>query len=160
MDNGITEVAAAGLLAGMGVFDLFGTTMSGWLTDRYDSRMLLFWYYGLRGLSLIVLPFTGFDWVSLSLFTVFYGLDFIATVPPTVALTNQVFGRAAAPVIVSWIFCGHQIGAAVAALGAGMVRSATGSYFGAFFASGLACLLASVLVMRIARQNPVAVAAE
>jgi len=160
VDNGITEVAAAGLLAGMGVFDLFGTTMSGWLTDRYDSRVLLFWYYGLRGLSLIVLPFTGFDWVSLSLFTVFYGLDFIATVPPTVALTNQVFGRAAAPVIDSWIFCGHQIGAAVAALGAGMIRSSTGSYFGAFFISGLACLLASILVMRIARQSPVAVAAE
>ena len=160
VDNGITEVAAAGLLAGMGVFDLFGTTMSGWLTDRYDSRVLLFWYYGLRGLSLIALPFTGFDWVSLSLFTVFYGLDFIATVPPTVALTNQVFGRAAAPVIVSWIFCGHQIGAAVAALGAGMIRSSTGSYFGAFFISGLACLLASILVMRIARQSPVAVAAE
>jgi MFS family permease len=160
MDHGITEVAAAGLLAGMGMFDLVGTTASGWLTDRYDSRVLLFWYYGLRGLSLILLPFTSFDWLSLSAFTVFYGLDFIATIPPTVALSNQAFGKERAPVIVAWIFCGHQIGAAVAALGAGVVRSATGSYFGAFIASGVACLLAALLVLRIARRPAALVAAE
>lgn len=90
----------------------------------------------------------------------FYGLDFIATIPPTIALTNQVFGRAQAPVIVSWIACGHQIGAAVAALGAGVIRSATGSYFGAFLISGLACLLASALVLRIARRPAALVAAQ
>lgn len=160
MDNGIAEVTAAGMLAGMGIFDLFGTTLSGWLTDRYDPRVLLSWYYGLRGLSLLALPFTNFDWLSLSLFTVFYGLDFVATVPPTVALTNRVFGKAEAPVLVSWIASGHQIGAAIAALGAGLVRSATGSYFSAFFASGLACLLASVLVLRIARRPLALVAGE
>ena len=86
-------MSAASLLAAMGVFDLIGTTASGWLTDRYNARVLLFWYYGLRGLSLMVLPFTNFDLVSLSVFAVFYGLDWVATVPPTVALTNEVFGQ-------------------------------------------------------------------
>ena len=140
------------------VFDLVGTTCSGWLTDRFNSRVLLFWYYGLRGLSLLALPFTNFDVLSLSVFAVFYGLDWVATVPPTIMLTNQVFGRKDAPVIASWIFCGHQAGAALAALGAGAVRSATGSYFAAFIASGAACLIASLLVLRIARGPAVAVA--
>jgi predicted MFS family arabinose efflux permease len=142
----------------MGVFDLFGTTLSGWLTDRYNARILLFWYYGLRGLSLVVLPFTNFDLLSLSIFAVFYGLDWVATVPPTVALTNEVFGKKDAPVIVSWIVCGHQIGGAVAALGGGFMRNATGSYLAAFMASGAACLIASLLVLRIARRPAFAVA--
>jgi len=158
MDHGIPEVSAAGLLATMGVFDLFGTTLSGWLTDRYNARILLFWYYGLRGLSLVVLPFTNFDLLSLSIFAVFYGLDWVATVPPTVALTNEVFGKKDAPVIVSWIVCGHQIGGAVAALGGGFMRNATGSYLAAFMASGAACLIASLLVLRIARRPAFAVA--
>jgi MFS family permease len=151
VDHGIPEVSAAGILAAIGVFDLVGTTVSGWLTDRFNSRVLLFWYYGLRGLSLIALPFTNFDVISLSVFAVFYGLDWVATVPPTVALTNQVFGRTDAPVIVSWITAGHQVGAALAALGAGTIRGATGSYFDAFVASGSLCLIASLLVLRIAR---------
>jgi MFS family permease len=159
IDHGIPEVNAASLLAAMGVFDLIGTTASGWLTDRCNARVLLFWYYGLRGLSLMVLPFTNFDMISLSVFAVFYGLDWVATVPPTVALTNEVFGKRDAPVIVSWIVCGHQIGGAVAALGAGVMRNATGSYLGAFIASGAACLIASLLVLRIARR-PVLVLAE
>ena len=159
MDHGIPEVTAAGLMASLGVFDLFGTICSGWLTDRYNPRVLLFWYYGLRGLSLLVLPFTQFDALSLSVFAVFYGLDWVATVPPTIMLTNEVFGRKDGPVIVSWVFCAHQLGGAVAALGAGLVRSETGSYLMAFLASGAACLLASLLVLRIARQ-PVVVAAE
>ncbi len=158
MDQGIPEVTAAGLLAAMGVFDLIGTTGSGWLTDRFNSRVLLFWYYGLRGLSLLALPFTDFSFLSLSVFAVFYGLDFIATIPPTVALANQAFGRTAAPVIVSWIFCGHQLGAALAALVAGTVRSATGSYFDAFFGAGLACLLAALLALGIGRGRRPAVA--
>jgi predicted MFS family arabinose efflux permease len=158
MDHGVPEVSAAGLLAAMGIFDLVGTTASGWLTDRFNARVLLFWYYGLRGLSLMVLPFSRFDFVSLSVFAVFYGLDWVATVPPTVALTNEVFGRRDAPVIVSWIVGGHQIGGAVAALGAGVLRNATGSYLSAFIASGAACLLASLLVLRIARRAAAVVA--
>jgi predicted MFS family arabinose efflux permease len=156
MDHGLPEVSAAGLLAAMGLFDLVGTTLSGWLTDRYNSRTLLFWYYGLRGLSLVVLPFTNFDVVSLSLFAVFYGLDWVATVPPTVTLTNEVFGKKDAPVIVSWIVAGHQLGGALAALGAGEVRSFTGSYLIAFLASGVACLMASLLVLRINRRPALA----
>jgi predicted MFS family arabinose efflux permease len=161
MDHGIPEVSAASLLAVMGVFDLFGTTLSGYLTDRYDSRILLFWYYGLRGLSLVALPFTNFDVVSLAIFSVFYGLDWVATVPPTVTLTNQVFGKKDAPVIVSWIVAGHQIGGALAALGAGETRYLTGSYVPAFVASGIACLMAALMVLRIAhRRGAVAALAE
>jgi MFS family permease len=161
IDHGIPEVSAASLLAAMGVFDLIGTTLSGYLTDRFDSRVLLFWYYGLRGLSLVVLPFTHFDVVSLAIFAVFYGLDWVATIPPTVTLTNQVFGKRDAPVIVSWIVAGHQIGGALAALGAGETRYLMGSYVPAFLASGAACLMAALLVLRIARgRSVVAVAAE
>jgi len=154
LDHGIAAVSAAGLLAAIGVFDLIGTTLSGWLTDRYNPRILLFWYYGLRGLSLVVLPFTQFDIVSLSLFAVFYGLDWVATIPPTVTLTNDVFGKNDAPVIISWIVAGHQLGGALAALGAGETRYLTGSYVPAFLASGIACLMAALLVLRIARGRP------
>jgi predicted MFS family arabinose efflux permease len=157
MDHGIPEVGAASLLAAMGIFDLIGTTMSGWLTDRYNPRILLFWYYGLRGLSLVVLPFTNFSVVSLSIFAVFYGLDWVATVPPTVMLSNEVFGKKDAPVIVSWIACGHQMGGALAALGGGVLRNATGSYLSAFIASGAACLIASLLVLRMSRRPAMAV---
>jgi sugar phosphate permease len=160
MDNGIAPVAAASVVAGMGVFDLIGTTCSGWLSDRYNPRILLFWYYGLRGLSLIRLPFSNFDPISLGAFSVFYGLDFVATVPPTVMLANQVFGRQAAPIIVAWLLCGHQIGAAIAAAGAGWIRSTTGSYFEAFIISGVACLIASLIVLRVSHTKaPVAAAA-
>ncbi len=158
IDHGIPELSAASVLAAMGVFDLIGTTASGWLTDRCNARILLFWYYGLRGLSLMVLPFSSFDVVSLSLFAAFYGLDWVATVPPTVALTTEVFGKRDAPVIVSWIFCGHQIGGAIAALGAGIIRTGTGSYLSAYIASGAACLIASLLVLRIARRPVLALA--
>ena len=158
VDHGIAAVTAAGLLAAMGVFDLIGTTASGYLTDRFDSRILLFWYYGLRGLSLVVLPFTDFDVISLSIFAAFYGLDWVATVPPTVTLTNEVFGNTDAPVIVSWIVAGHQIGGALAAFGAGETRYVTGSYVPAFLASGIACLMAALLVLRIARTRPAAAA--
>jgi MFS family permease len=160
IDHGIAAVSAAGLLAAMGVFDLIGTTVSGYLTDRYDSRILLFWYYGLRGLSLVVLPFTQFDVVSLAIFAVFYGLDWVATVPPTVTLTNEAFGHKDAPVIVSWIVAGHQIGGALAAFGAGETRFLTGSYMPAFLASGVACLMAALMVLRIARSRVAVAAAE
>jgi len=158
MDHGIPEVTAAGLMASLGVFDLFGTICSGWLTDRYNPRVLLFWYYSLRGLSLLVLPFSQFDLFDLSIFALFYGLDWVATVPPTITLANTVFGRKDGPVIVSWIFCAHQVGGSLAAIAAGAVRDATGSYMLAFLASGAACLLASLLVLRISRRPALAAA--
>jgi sugar phosphate permease len=122
--------------------------------------VLLFWYYGLRGLSLVLVPFTSFDPLSLSVFAVFYGLDWVATGPATFALTNEVFGRRDTPVIVSWIFAAHQVGGALAAFGAGAVRSLEGSYLLAFVASGVACLLASLLVLRVSRPAPALAAAE
>src|SRR4051812_35608794 len=150
-DRGIAEIHGASFLAVIGVFSLIGAAGSGWLCDRFNPRVLLFWYYSLRGLSLVAVPFTQFDIVSLSLFSILYGLDWVATGPATFALTNEVFGRKDTPVIISWIFAGHQVGGALAAFGAGAVRSATGDYFLAFVTSGLACLLASLLVLRITR---------
>ena len=150
-DMGMPIVQAAGLLAVMGVFDLLGTTASGWLTDRYDPRKLLFIYYGLRGLSLIALPFSRFDAVSLSAFAVFYGLDWIATVPPTVRLANEAFGDREAPIVFGWVLMGHQAGAAVAAYGAGWSRELTGAYLDAFVAAGVTGLCAAVAVLLIRR---------
>jgi len=158
-DRGLPMVAAAGLLATMGVFDLVGTTASGWLTDRYDPRKLLFVYYGLRGLSLMVLPFSNFDVVSLSAFAVFYGLDWIATVPPTVKLTADRFGRERAGMVFGWVFAGHQIGAATAAFGAGFSRTAFASYLPAFFVAGVMCLLAAMLVLTIGKRSPAGIGA-
>ena len=159
-DRGISQIAGADILAALGVFSLIGATASGWMCDRFNPRILLFWYYGLRGLSLIVIPFTQFDAVSLSIFSVFYGLDWVATGPATFALANEVFGRRDTPVIIAWIFAGHQIGGALAAFGAGAVRSLTGDYLLAFLTSGLACLLASLLVLRVTRSEPALVLAE
>jgi MFS family permease len=157
-DNGIAPVNGASILAVIGMFSLIGSTASGWLCDRYSPRVLLFWYYGLRGLSLVIMPFSGFDAVSLAIFSVFYGLDWVATGPATFALTNEVFGRRDAPVIVSWIFAAHQVGGALAAFGAGTVRSLSGSYLMAFIASGLACLMASMLVLRVTPRRALAAA--
>ena len=153
-DHGIPETRAAGLLAAMGIFDLLGTTMSGWLSDRFDARWLLFWYYGLRGLSLIFLPFAfGIGALGLPAFAVFYGLDWIATVPPTLRLTTAAFGRERAAVVFGWIAASHQLGAGLAALGAGWTRTLMGTYDQAFIASGILCLAASTIVLAIAR-NP------
>jgi MFS family permease len=153
-DHGIAPVQAASLLSLMGLFDLFGTTASGWLTDRYDPRRLLFVYYGLRGLSLIVLPFLNFGAVSLAVFAVFYGLDWIATVPPTVKLANLHFGETDAPIIFGWVLVGHQIGAATAAIGAGLVRQQTGSYQPAFVLAGIFGVGAAVAMLAF-RSKPV-----
>jgi sugar phosphate permease len=153
-DFGILPVGAASVLAMMGAFDLVGTMASGWLSDRYDNRWLLFWYYGLRGLSLIYLPFTGFSFYGLSLFAMFYGLDWLATVPPTVKLASERFGPERANVVFGWIFTGHQLGAGAAAFGAGMSRSMLESYLPAFFVSGVLCLGAAVLVILISRPKP------
>ncbi|HEY3183763.1 MAG TPA: MFS transporter [Gaiellaceae bacterium] len=152
MDHAMTEVAAASLLAVIGAFDIVGTTLSGWLTDRYDPRVLLFWYYALRGLSLLALPYLfGAPRFGLILFIVFYGLDWVATVPPTVALTAETFGRERVGVVFGWIFSAHQFGAALAAWGAGAARTWFGDYGWAFGTAGLLCLFASGLVIRIGR---------
>src|SRR3954454_10668842 len=157
LDYGIPQVQAASLLAAMGVFDFFGTIFSGWLSDRYDNRWLLFWYYGLRGLSLLFLPFTDFSFYGLSLFAMFYGLDWIATVPPTVRLTTQRFGPERANLVFGWIFAGHQLGAATAAFGAGLSRTVLATYLPAFFAAGALCIIASLLTLAISRYpKPVA----
>ena len=157
LDFGIPQVQAASLLAAMGIFDFFGTIVSGWLSDRYDNRHLLFWYYGLRGLSLLFLPFTNFSFYGLSLFAMFYGLDWIATVPPTVRLTAQRFGPERANLVFGWVFAGHQLGAATAAFGAGLSRTLLATYLPAFFAAGALCIVAAVIVLAIARQpKPVA----
>jgi predicted MFS family arabinose efflux permease len=153
IDNGIAATSAAGLLAMMGIFDIAGTTGSGWLSDRYDNRRLLCIYYGLRGLSLIYLPFSGYSVYGLSLFAVFYGLDWLATVPPTLRLTTDAFGRADAPIAFGWILTGHQIGAAVAAFGAGYLRSSLETYLQAFIIAGVACMATAVLVLWIGRQG-------
>lgn len=150
MDRGIPEVGAASLLAVIGVFDLIGTIASGWLTDRFDSRKLLAWYYALRGLSLIFLPVAfNFNFYGLSIYAVFYGLDWVATVPPTVKLAGNVFGEENAALMFGWIAASHQIGAATVAWLAGIVRTQTGDYATAFLSAGLLCILAAFLAVFI-----------
>lgn len=152
-DYGIAEVQAASLLALMGVFDLFGTTLSGWLTDRYDPRKLLFFYYGLRGLSLIYLPYSNFSLTSLTIFAAFYGLDWIATVPPTVRIANDTFGDKNAPMIFGWVVAGHQLGAACAAFFAGAMRTAQGNYLEAFIIAGMTGIVAAALSLMIGKRQ-------
>ncbi|WP_338833390.1 MFS transporter [Bradyrhizobium septentrionale] len=154
LDYGIPQVQAASLLAAMGIFDFFGTIISGWLSDRYDNRYLLFWYYGLRGLSLLFLPLSDFTFYGLSLFAMFYGLDWIATVPPTVRLTAQRFGAERANLVFGWIFAGHQLGAGTAAFGAGLSRTLYQSYLPAFFIAGALCVFAALIALAIARPQP------
>jgi predicted MFS family arabinose efflux permease len=146
-DFGIAPVAAAGVLAAMGVCDIFGTIGSGWLSDRVAPGKLLFWYYGLRGLALLFLPTSGFTGLGLTVFTVFYGLDWIATVPPTLKLANAAFGRERAPIVFGWIFTAHQLGGATAAFGAGLSRTMLTTYLPAFYIAGAACLAAACLAL-------------
>ncbi len=158
-DFGVNQVTAASMLALMGAFNFVGTIISGWLSDRFDNRLLLAWYYGLRGLSLMWLPFSGFDMVALTIFAVFFGLDFIATVPPTVKLAGQHFGAAKGPIVFGWAFASHQLGGALAALATGLSRDALASYLPAFFVAGLACMVAvgAVFLLRdIRKAQPVA----
>lgn len=146
-DFGMAPLAAASTLAVLGIFDFFGTIMSGWLSDRYDNRILLFWYYGLRGLSLIYLSVSGFSFYELSAFAVFYGLDWIATVPPTVKLAADKFGREKAGMVFGWVFTGHQLGAATAAYGAGYLKSGFNTYMPALQIAGVMCMIAAVSVL-------------
>jgi len=157
-DAGLGPVPAASVLAMMGAFDLVGTIASGWLSDRYDNRKLLFMYYGLRGLSLLWLPYSEFTLYGLSMFAMFYGLDWIATVPPTVRLAGATFGKEKAGMVFGWIFAAHQLGAAVAAYGAGRVRTLLLTYDPALFAAGAACLVAAAIILLV-RKPAVAAAA-
>ncbi len=147
MDYGMPELDAAGVLALMGVFDFLGTIASGWLSDRYDSRWLLFAYYGLRAASLLILPLSSFSAAGLTVFAVFYGLDWIATVPPTVKLAGRAYGGDRAPLVFGWIFTAHQLGAAVAAFGAGYTRDVFQSYLPAYLLGGGLCLAAALVAV-------------
>ncbi|WP_243725681.1 MFS transporter [Actinomadura rubrisoli] len=159
-DHGMPRVTAAGLLAAIGIFDLVGTILSGWLSDHIDSRILLAVYYVLRGVSLLVLPqvfdekVTGF----MVVFVIFYGMDFIATVPPTIILCREHFG-ASAPVVFGWVFAAHQVGAAFASTLAGIARDSFGDYAPAWYTAGLLSIGAAFLSMKI-RRAPVESSAE
>jgi MFS family permease len=152
-DHGMPATTSAGLLALIGVFDIIGTIASGWLTDKVDSRYLLFGYYSLRGLSLLVVPVLLGPHVqpSLFLFIVFYGLDWVATVPPTVALCRAHFGLERSGVVFGWVFASHMVGAGVAASYAGWIRQGTGDYFWAWMTAGALCLAAALLCISIPR---------
>ena len=152
-DAGVAQTMAAGILAVMGVFNVIGTTLSGWLSDRWDSRWLLFWYYALRGVSLLYLPFSDFGLYGLSLFAVFYGLDWLATGPPTMRLITDVFGRREAPILFGWIFAMHQVGAASAAWGAGTMRTLLLTYVEAFVIAGIGCFVAALLSLGVNRRR-------
>ncbi|WP_031214717.1 MFS transporter [Mesorhizobium sp. LSJC285A00] len=153
-DMGIPEVQAAGLLSLMGIFDLIGTTLSGWLTDRFDPRKLLGVYYGIRGLALIYLPYSGFSATSLIIFAVLYGLDWIATVPPTLRLANEAFGDRSGPIVFGWIVAGHQVGAATAAAFGGTMRELQGNYELAFLIAGMTASVAACLSLLINTSRP------
>lgn len=148
-DYGVGAVLAASTLAFMGIFVVIGSLGSGYLSDRFDNRWLLFWYYGLRGLSLIYLPFSDFSVLGLTIFAIVYGMDWIATVPPTVKLAGGIFGRENAAIVFGWIFTAHQIGASVAAIGGGYSRTAFLTYLPAFIVAGIACLIAAGLVLTV-----------
>ncbi|MCA1032406.1 MFS transporter [Bacillus timonensis] len=159
---GIPIITAATLLSFMGIFDLVGTTISGWLSDRLDNRWLLFWYYGLRGLSLVLLTYALNEgsYILLIIFSIFYGLDWIATVPPTINLSRQIFGVEKSAVVYGWIFASHQVGSAVAAYGGGIIYKVFNSYTWAFFLAGIFCLIASLSVIIIKKPSVYAVSEE
>lgn len=153
---GVPLVTAASFLSFMGIFNLLGTTASGWLSDRLDNRWLLFWYYLLRGASLLLLPYAlaQGSFVLLTIFTIFYGLDWIATVPPTISMTRQIFGMQKSSIIYGWIFASHQAGAAVAAYGGGLIYKFFNAYTWAFFLAGMFCAMASLFVIIVKKQTP------
>jgi predicted MFS family arabinose efflux permease len=154
----MAEPTAASLLALIGLFDIAGTIASGWLTDRMDSRVLLGWYYALRGLSLLVLPalFAATVRPSMLVFILFYGLDWVATVPPTVALCREYFG-ASGPVVFGWVFASHQFGAAIAATATGVLRDRLGNYDLAWYIAGglsISAAALSLMLLRSRRPSP------
>lgn len=147
--HGIPEVRAASIFAFMGIFNIIGTLFSGWLSDRFDNGWLLFWYYGLRGLSLLVLPyaFESQSYFLLFMFAIFYGLDWIATVPPTVNLATQNFGKERGAVIYGWVLAAHQVGSGVAAYTAGYLYEVQHSYTTTFISAGILCFVATLFVL-------------
>jgi predicted MFS family arabinose efflux permease len=153
-DHGMPPGTAAGLLAVIGAFDIVGTVGSGWLTDRIDPRVLLFVYYWFRGMSLLVVPWLLGPVVAppLWVFIVFYGLDWVATVPPTVALCRTHFGLERSGVVFGWVFAAHMVGAGVAASFAGWVRESSGDYFGAWMTAGGLCLLAAFACLAVPKR--------
>lgn len=153
-DMGISIVTSATLLAIVGVCDLIGTIGSGWLSDRFDNRWLLAWYYALRGISLIWLVYADVSLVGLTIFAVIYGLDFIATVPPTVRLSVSAFGPELGPVVFAWVFAAHQLGTGIMAFGAGLSRDALGSYVPAFLLAGLLCIAAATAFAFVRKPSP------
>jgi MFS family permease len=157
-DNGIAPVAAASYLAMMGIFNFCGTICSGWLSDRFDNRVLLGVYYSFRGLALMWLPFSNFDVVSLSLFAMFFGLDYVSTVPPTVKLTAQHFGPVKAPIVFGWLFAAHQLGGAFSAYTTGVSRDVWASYLPAFLVVGAICLVAAMAIFAVRDIRKAAVA--
>jgi MFS family permease len=158
-DHGMPEGTAAGLLAVVGIFDFVGTILSGWLTDRVNPVILLVFYYGLRGLALLTVPFVLGPSVEppLLFFIVFYGLDWIATVPPTIELCRKFFGRVQSPAVYGWVFASHMIGAAIAASFAGAIRQTQGSYFIAWVTAAVLCLVAAASVLLLRRLKPATV---
>jgi predicted MFS family arabinose efflux permease len=152
VDHGFTAVAASTALAAMGVFNFIGTIASGWLTDRWDPRKLLLIYYGFRGLSLLLVPFIH-DTLSIGAFAILFGLDYIATVPPTVALVADRFGRQNVGAVYGWVFAGHMLGAAIAAWAAGIVREHVGDYAAAFVAAGWLAFIAAFAALMIRRPD-------
>jgi predicted MFS family arabinose efflux permease len=156
MDHGMAMNTAASLLALVGIFDVMGTMASGWLTDRIDPVKLLFFYYLFRGLSLLLLPSILFQSVhpSTLVFVIFYGLDWVATVPPTVILCRRILGPAHGTVLYGWVFAFHQIGGSIAALGGAVIHDQLGNYSAAFYGAAVLCLIASYGVLQIKRNLP------
>ncbi|WP_315970491.1 MFS transporter [Kurthia senegalensis] len=156
MSYGIPIVLAASMLSFMGIFDLIGTTLSGWLSDRFDNRWLLFIYYGFRGLSLLLLPLA-LEQNSIPLliiFSIFFGLDWIATVPPTIGLTRREFGMKKSAMMYGWMVAFHQVGAAVATYGGGLLYSFSNSYVSTFVLAGIFCLFGSLFVILLKKHDP------
>ena len=155
-DHGMQTTVAASMLALIGIFDVIGTLLSGWLTDRYDPRKLLFFYFGTRGLSLFLLPSILFSSIhpATLIFVIFYGLDWVATVPPTIMLCRSILGPQRGSIVYGWVFTGHQIGGAIAAFGAAVLRVKLGDYAVAFYISGAMCIITSYFVLKIAKNVP------
>ena len=152
VEHGLSEVTAASMLATMGIFDLIGTTGSGWLSDRIDPRKLLVWYYTFRGIALFFLPAAFEAGVpALAAFVVFYGLDWVATVPPTVKLVADRFGKERVGPVFGWVFAAHQFGGALIAFAAGALHTWQGDYLVAFMSAGVLCLVAVGLVIGLSR---------
>ncbi|MYQ42926.1 MULTISPECIES: MFS transporter [unclassified Streptomyces] len=153
-DHGMQITAAASLLAVIGVFDVIGTVFSGWLTDRFDARRLLAVYYALRGVSLLFLPMLMAPTVHppMVFFIVFYGLDWVATVPPTLALCREQYGEDSA-IVFGWVLASHQVGAALVAFLGGVVRDVTGSYDLVWYAAGALCATAALMALVIRRKD-------